>query len=574
MASTWSVSAPDRRQRWRQRLGALLAVSAALAAGSLASRASSWAAPHRAPALQAACEALTGLEIPARAIGLPTNGAIVTAATMVAASPQTTNADGTIQLPLPERCQVLGAIAPVDSTAPPIQFQVNLPREWNGRAMHYGGGGFNGVLVTGLAIRYPARPNDPLPITRGYVTFGSDSGHTGNNGEFALNDEALRNFGFEQLKKTKDVAFAIVERYYGRPPRQSYFYGHSNGGREALMVVQRFPADYDGVLAVAPVLNWTAKHIHANALNTALIDGGWMSAAKVALLTQSTLDACDALDGLTDGIISRYGRACQHDASALRCPSGGDEGDWCLSDAQLAFVRLYRERWTLPFPVANGIQGYAGYGAPGGESLPDGWDRWQMGTAAPTWPHAPGAAFQPGVGTIPAYGQTFVRFFIGQDPRFDTYRFDPAPYRERIAWLSTLLDATDPDISAFIERGGKLILKVNTADSAQSAMTAMEYYEAVVATLGRQRVDAAVRLYVSPGASHFGLNAPSQVDLVPVLESWVEQGQPPPDDLVQVQMDPRTFEVLRSRPLCRYPLSPRYNGTGSPDEAASFTCVP
>jgi Tannase and feruloyl esterase len=207
------------------------------------------------------CESLRGLIIPPNQIELPTGGATVTSATLVAATPQTVAPTGDIVLPLPEHCRVQGTIAPVDPNAPVINFNVNLLSNWNQKAMH-SGGGFHGFVATAPGQKgsgyFDSQPFfDPYPLTRGYVTFGGDSGHVGGNAVFALNDEALQNFGYASLKKTHDVAVEIIKQAYGPRHRYMYFNGESNGGRDALIVAQRFPKDYDGIIATSPVLAWT-----------------------------------------------------------------------------------------------------------------------------------------------------------------------------------------------------------------------------------------------------------------------------------------------------------------------------
>jgi hypothetical protein len=208
-----------------------------------------------------------------------------------------------------------------------------------------------------------------------------------------------------------------------------------------------------------------------------------MNAAKIKLLTDSELAACDALDGLVDRIISKYG-ACRHDLSTLRCPGGIDTGNTCLSDRQIAAVKALRNPYMLPFPIANGQRDNPGWGVQGGESNPEGWDRWQMGTNPMPEPQPPGPGPFPGVATIPFYGQTLVRYFIAQNDAFDTYYFNPIPYKNRIKYVSPIVDSTNPHISAFMERGGKLLMKENTADYARAAYMGMDYYESVVAKLG------------------------------------------------------------------------------------------
>jgi hypothetical protein len=196
------------------------------------------------------------MKISASKISLPTNGATIYSATLVSVN----NRNG-------EYYRVLGAIHPVDRTAPDINFQVNLPTKWNHKIVHYGGGGFDGILITAEDPIVGQIVTDPTPLARGYATFGSDGGHVATkswDSEFALNDEALHNFAADQLKKTKDAVMVIVQSFYNSGPSQVYFAGGSNGGREALMAVQRFPKDYDGVICLFPVLNLAPKALADN----------------------------------------------------------------------------------------------------------------------------------------------------------------------------------------------------------------------------------------------------------------------------------------------------------------------
>ena len=510
-----------------------------------------WAPAPRAQGDQ--CAELEGMRVPAESIGLPTTGATVQTSEL-------TEATAT----LPAYCRADGIISPVDPTAPNIRFRVNLPTAWNGRAMHFGGGGFNGTVVAATGGAPSAPPGTPVPLARGYATFGSDSGHDGGNASFALNHEALVNFGYAALKKTHDVAVSLMAARYGRDPAYMYFVGSSQGGREAVTVAQRFPGDYDGVLSRVPVLNFTALQMAGNRMGTALLasTGGWMNAAETALLTNATFAACDARDGVEDGIISKY-EHCNFQLAKLRCRGGADTGDHCLSDAQIAAARLLRSPLKLDFPLANGVRSYPGW--PVGHEAAS-WGFWVMGASPPPAVQPPGTS--PGGGGIVNFGAQTVRYLIAQDPAFQTYDFDPNDprWRERIQEVSAIVDSTDPDLAAFAASGGKLIIQEHMGDYAQSPFAGVDYFKSVVATLGKGRAHKFMRLYVSPGADHGGANAPSQVDWVSVLEKWVEGGKAP-RDLVMGQPG-----ATRTRPACRYPEWPRYL-RGDPNEAESFRCM-
>src|SRR5689334_15205208 len=184
----------------------------------------------------------------------------------------------------PEFCKVLGHIEPTDPNAPPIRFQVNLPVEWNGRSLQYGGGGFNGVLITGLALP-PAHPfQKPSPLAQGFVTYGTDSGHENKPGEppqvFGLNDEAFENFAHKAYKKVRDAAVDLMVRAYGKRPDKMYFMGSSEGGREAMTMAQRYPEDFDGILARVPVINWVGLLHASNRSGLVTMGEAWIRPAQ------------------------------------------------------------------------------------------------------------------------------------------------------------------------------------------------------------------------------------------------------------------------------------------------------
>jgi feruloyl esterase len=517
------------------------------------------------------CSALGGSTIDSSAIGLPTRGAVITTATSVPAADGRTNANGTFTKALPAYCKVLGTITPIDPAAPNIRFEVNLPDNWNRRMLGMGGGGFNGTLVTGLGD-VPSAPLDaPLPLMRGYVTYGSDSGHDAMSlpepQAFALNDEALVNFAHAAYKKTHDVAKETTRLYYGTAPERSYWVGSSEGGREGLAMAQRYPQDFDGIFSRVPVINWVGLQLAGNRTGTVQTKGGWPNAAKAKRVHEAVLATCDTLDRLADGIVSDYeGCARRFDVATLRCPDGSDSGDACLSDAQVAAVRTLREPYQFAFPLANGVTHYPGWGY-GGEMSPGGWNLWFNGTAAPGFPATAAN------GTAYRFGSGAMRYFIAKDPTLDTLAFSPDKHQKRLQEVSSLMDATNPDLSAFAARGGKLILKEHTGDYAQSPFAGIEYYKSVVNRMGQAAVDRFFRLYVTPGANHGGGNVPDQVDVLTLLEAWTERNEAPPDAPTQVlQAGAPPFAITMSRPMCRYPKFPTYDGKGDPQLASSFRC--
>ena len=236
--------------------------------------------PAPVMAAQTPCAELASVAIPAAAIGLPTSGASIRSAEIVGAAAATVGRNGMYFGAVPEYCRVIGTIAPIDSTAPLISFEVNLPTEWNGKALQFGGAGFNGFLQDALGRAVDAPPGMPTPLAQAYATFGTDAGHQNDDQHeihaFARNQEALVNFAYASYKKVRDVAVALIEQRYGRPPKRLYYMGMSEGGREGLAMAQRFPVDYDGVISVVPAINWTALLQAQSRTGTAQQNGGWV----------------------------------------------------------------------------------------------------------------------------------------------------------------------------------------------------------------------------------------------------------------------------------------------------------
>ncbi len=534
--------------------------------------------------LGASCSTFAGRSVAASSIGLPSGNATVASAVLVAAAPAGTSGNN-VSPAMPQHCKLLGSIAPRDPAAQAIHFQLNLPTQWNGKALQYGGGGFNGTLVTALAPLRDAAPTDALPIARGYATFGTDSGHQAASfaphepGAFASNDEMLENFAFASYKKVRDVAANLMASFYGRAASRVYYFGGSEGGREGLAMAQRFPADYDGIVSVVPVINWTGL-FHAFVRNEVPQFNDWLDAGKAPLIARAVSDACDALDGVADGVVNNA-LACQGrvNLQALRCPDGRDAGTQCLSDAELALLRAMHSPYTFSFPLANGISSYPAwlYGhedsldGPSAMSLA----RWVSGSAAPTVPpNAQSAATQW------LYGSNWIRHAIARNAAFDVGSYRPENFTARVQQTSALMDSTNPDLSAFFARGGKIILRENMADRAQSALMGIDYFKAAVARLGEPAVDASMRLYLSPASTHSGnarsvtdqVAVPTMIDLLDPLDRWVTSGIAPADALVQTRhaaLPP--FAVQASRPMCRYPNYPHYSG-GDRLQASSYAC--
>jgi Tannase and feruloyl esterase len=517
--------------------------------------------------------------VPASDITIPSGSARIESATLVAATPLAVAERGPtpaarVTPATPAHCRVIGAIDPIDPKAPVIRFQVNLPVQWNGRMVQYGGGGFNGTLVTGLALLPAARFDTPSPLAQGYMTVGTDSGHQTAQGQppqaFALNDEALLNFAHASYKKVRDVAMLMAWRAYDRRPVRSYFLGSSEGGREALTMAQRYPDDFNGIFSRVPVINWTGLQHAGTRAGMATMGEGWLRPAQVKLVGDAVLAACDATDGLADGVVSdAVGCKQRFDVTTLRC-AAGTGGDTCLSEAQVRAVQTLHSPFRFSFPLANGVTEYPGWGV-SGEATPafgptGGWSAWWLGGAAPTMPPRPnnGIAWQFGSGAI--------QYFYARDPQFDLMQYTPEKFADRVREVSALMDATNPDLGPFAARGGKLLMLENMADYAQSPYAGIGYYESVVARLGQANADRFLRLYTAPGVDHVGSGAPGNVDMLATLVDWVERGKAPTGLQIVDQSLAPPFAVTRARPLCEWPRWPRFKG-GDAALAASFECV-
>ncbi|MET3781816.1 feruloyl esterase [Brevundimonas sp. 1080] len=455
---------------------------------------------------------------------------------------------------VPAYCRIRGTIAPR------LNFEIRLPTAWNRKLYYGGGGGYNGVIPD-LVV---------APLKQGYAQVASDSGHqdaTGMSAAFVENDPtAARLFGSEAVPTVMAVTVQILTEAYGAPPSQSYFEGCSTGGREALMAVQRHPHLFDGVIARAPAFNWVGfmGAFHATA-RAAAAQGGAFSPAKAALLAQHVRNACDELDGLVDGVVANRD-ACtaeQIEIDAPRCAEGANLEDDCLSDAQLSVV----ETWTADHVFRGSVGTYRNRGFPlsGNEDDPAGFGLWVTGN---------GDVRQGGYFMMQ---DTTARHYLARNPDADSLAYtpwdqDPAA----LDAMAALNDATDPDIRAFIDGGGKLIVWQGGSDAALSVASTIDYMTQVTQAVGAARAADSTRFYVAPGVNHCAGGAgPDQTDLLAALDRWVVDEIAPATLLAErVESDGRP---ARSLPLCQYPAYPRYTGSaddeGAARQAANFTCI-
>jgi len=461
---------------------------------------------------------------------------------------------------LPAFCRVAGSIKP--SSDSDIQFEVWLPASgWNGKFEGIGNGGFAG------SIFYPALGN---AVSHGYAAASTDTGHHGGgtDASWALgHHEKLVDFGYRAIHETNVAGKAIVKAFYGGDPKRSYFNGCSNGGRQALMEAQRYPADYDGIIAGAPANNWT--HLLANAaanLQVTMADpAGYIPPSKLPAIEAAALAACDANDGVKDGVIDSPDR-CGFKPATMLCKEG--DSDSCLTQLQVKAMET----------LLGGLRGPKGLVFPGyvvgGMTGSGGWQTWIFGAT-------------PGSSLMFAFGSGFFKHMLFEDAAWDYHTFQP----ERDVKVADdkaagMLNATDPDLSKFRARGGKLILYHGWSDPGISALSTVDYYKSVQAKMGSNQADGFVRLFLAPGMQHcgggpgpssFGQNGVAENDpqhnIGRALEHWVEDGAAPAQ-IVATKFktaDPASG-VERTRPLCPYPQVAKYKGSGSTDDAANFVC--
>jgi feruloyl esterase len=532
-----------------------------------------------------------GSAIPLAAIGEPVAGVTL-------AAPRWVEATATA----PAYCSIDGAMAPTD-TGPhgkPINFRVILPASWTRHAVQLGGGGMNGT-IPGLTGGEAAQL-----LAKGFATYGSDSGHQASFGfgprgggapaapsgdDWALSDEAVKNLGYMQMKKTHDAAMVLMERMYGARPRFNYYVGGSQGGREGLTVAQRYPADYDGVAANVPILSFSTLMLAPELIRIQEKPlANWVTPAKTQAIRAEFVRQCDALDGRADGIINNYmacraifdvkqGAPGRQPWAAKRCPNNVDPNPAdtsaaaCLTDGQIATLTFVYTRYPLATPLANGTRTF-GMWVP--TTDPSG-----SGLIVPTRYNgqvgaAPNAANHSHLGVLGVTG------FLMQNTSANPLDYvEGGPLNKRREEISAWLDATNPDLSGFARRGGKMIVAIGTNDSLASPGAQLDYYQSVIDKMGRNAVNAFARFYVLPQTGH-GLTGttytmtgtgeaiaatpiPSRFDRVSMLVDWVEKGIAPPMSAVVTGQ-------AASLPLCSYPTYPRYQ-SGPPAESSSYTCA-
>jgi feruloyl esterase len=487
----------------------------------------------------------------------------------------------------PAYCSVDGVMAPVDTatSARPINFRVVFPAIWTLHGAQLGGGGLNGNIpnLTGNA-------DGPL-LARGFAIYGSDSGHPiAGPTDWTLNDEAIKNLGYMQMKKTHDAAMVLIERMYGSRPAFNYFIGTSQGGREALTVAQRYPQDYNGIAANVPIVNFSSLMLAPEWIRIQEKPlTNWITPAKVNAIRGEFIRQCDKLDGLADGIMNNYmacraifdvsqGAPNRNPWAAKRCPDNIDpnpvdtSANACLTDGQIGTLKFVYSPYRFATPLANGVTTF-GMWVPttdpsgSGLILPTRF-RGQEGAAADAMMHS-------------HLGVLGVTGFLMKNTSANPLDYvEGGLLNSRRVQISEWLDGTNPDLSAFSARGGKMIVAIGTDDTLASPGSQMNYYQALLDKMGRASVDSFARLFVIPQVGH-GLRGnnystdgdgksipaaaiPSTWDRVSLLVNWVEKGVAPGKSEIVTAGE-------KSLPLCSYPTYPKYV-SGPTNAASSYSC--
>jgi pimeloyl-ACP methyl ester carboxylesterase len=441
----------------------------------------------------------------------------------------------------PEFCRVSARISPVEGSE--IKIQVWLPSDWNGKLFGFGGGGFEGsYAAANIMLR--------RQVGEGYAGVVTDAGHdAGGEPRWALGQpEKIVDFGHRANHLGAVVAKAVVADFYGTPAQLGYFHGCSNGGRDALMLAQRYPEDYDAIAVGAPANSFTARLAAFSQMGKDFsTPAGKSLVPKLPLLNNAAVAKCDTLDGVKDSVIERP-NMCRFDPAELQCKSG--EAATCLSKDEVGLARsMYRG--TVGRDGKLIMSGFA------------------IGSELKWAPPPAGENM----------GTALYRYMVYNDPDWSPESFvldrDYAAARKAVG---PMLDATNPDLRPFLRRGGKLLIYHGWDDTAIPPGNSLRYHDQVLKTVGK-RYARNVRLFMLPGVDHCGQGkGPDQVDFVAALDRWSESGAAP-ERLIASKHDNRIAyfaqlptKIVRSRPLCAWPKAARYKGTGSTDDEANFEC--
>ena len=461
------------------------------------------------------------------------------------------------RLQTPAFCRLAGV------TRPAINFEVWLPMaDWNGKFQVVGNGGMAGT------ISYASMAG---ALQRNYATASTDTGHQAGPIPFDASwasgrPDLIEDFGHRSLHLTTVNGKRVVSALYETPPEYSYYVGCSKGGQQGLMEAQRYPDDFDGIVAGNPANDWTRFYAGAHLWYSQVMladQEAWIPPAKLQTLGDAVNNACDALDGIEDGILMDP-LACEFEPASLTCPTGTDSNA-CLTPKQVSAVQKI---WS---GVTNsaGERVYPGL-VPGGEAAAGGWSTWVTGRESFRSLHWLG-------------GEGFFRWFVFDDPDWDFTTFDfDADLDYALRKVGPAVDAVNPNLTPLRDNGSKLIVYHGWSDPDISPLASIEYYNQVVeliqAEIGARDRSMALestqefyRLFMVPGMTHCsGGPGPDRFDALSALENWVEQGVAP-DSIIAAKV--QNGETTRTRPLCAYPEVAIYDGSGDPDLAESFSCA-
>jgi pimeloyl-ACP methyl ester carboxylesterase len=431
-----------------------------------------------------------------------------------------------------------------------INFSVWLPEAWNGKFVMGGQGGFAG-RVENQAMTLQA-------LQKGYATAGTDTGHSsparGIDGAWAAGDyERIANYAHAAIHRTSETAKAMVVARYGRQAERSYFAGCSNGGRQALQMAQRYPDDFDGIIAGAPAIDFQGITAAFSTITQKMypdprkLDVPVLDRPARDILARAVMDACDTRDGLKDGIMADP-RACNFDVRTIQCKSGKKDG--CLTPAQVGAVEA-----IVKGPMLNGKPFHVGF-TYGGEQTETDWGTWLAGSKDRVGPGQPSLAY--------GFSAEFMRYFVTMDPTWDHSRTNLATLASDMKSVNMTLSPTSADLSAFRSGGGKLLMYHGWSDSALSPLMSTAYIDRVYARDASARND--VRLFMLPGVGHCaGGPGPDRVDYLDALDRWVSSGSAP-DDLTA------GFAAGGARKVCPYPQNQSYSGNGDGRSPDQFAC--
>jgi hypothetical protein len=464
---------------------------------------------------------------------------------------------------LPPFCRVTAVAKP--SADSEIKIEVWMPASgWNGKFRGQGNGGFAGEIdyrTLGLAV------------AQGYASAATDTGHAaeGTNAAWALgHPEKIIDFAYRAIHEMTVIGKATVKAFYGDGAQHSYFANCSNGGRQALMEAQRYPEDYDGILAGAPANYWT--HLLASALydaqTTTLDAASYIPTSKIPTIARAVNAACDAKDGVTDGVLNDP-RQCHFDPATLLCKAA--DSDACLTQPQVrALKKLYEGAHD-----SRGREIFPGF-LPGGEDGGGGWPLWITGVG-------------PGKSLLFAFGEGFFSDMVYDQADWD---YKKANLDEAVdaadKKFAGVLNATETNLKPFASRGGKLIIYHGWNDAAISALNTIHYYQSVESKMGKQYADSFLRLFMVPGMQHCGggpgpdvfgqmgfstVNDPEH-NMYLALEQWVEKDAAPTTVIASKQAGGGAAAAAKmTRPLCAYPQTAKYKGSGDTNDAANFACA-